>query len=96
MKTTDKYTTIISDYSLAAGQVGEPIGAPVITEFVGGVAALNALSVELSTPYPSGQGRRFFIGTPDGRELPFDAAYTEIFGESPRYRDNRPTLYPRL
>ena len=91
-----KYSTILANYSLAAGCVGEPIGLPTVTEHATGKAALKALAVELSTPYPKDQGRRFLIGTPDGRQIPFDQAYTEITGESPVYRDNRHTLYPKL
>jgi hypothetical protein len=89
------YATVISDYSLAAGKVGKPIGEPEIIEHSDGYEALRVLWVAITTPYPKDQGRKFLIRTPDGRELSFDSAYEEIVREPPVYRDNKATKYPR-
>lgn len=90
------YRTISSRYSLEPGEIGNPIGDPVITEYPDGPSALRALESEIDSAGPTGMGRRLLIRLPDGRELPFDGAYHAIFGEPPVYRDNRSTLYPRL
>jgi len=84
--------TVISDYSLAEGKVGQPIGNPMLVPHNEGKVALLHLWEEME----KGNGKMFTIRFTDGAEVPFDAAYKRIFGESPIYRDNKSTLYPRL
>lgn len=91
---TNKFATVIQPYSLERGKIGEATDSPEITEHASGKAACVALNAAInrSTCTPC----RYHIRTPDGRLLPLDAAYTEIFGVSPVYRDNRATSYPKL
>lgn len=89
--------TIIQAYSLAQNKVGELIGEPIITDHEDGVHALLALDIALdSHPRVKGEGYYFQIELPDGRRVPFDTAYAEIFGEPPVRQDNRENLYPHL
>lgn len=94
-KSSDKVSTLVSEYSLSPGKVGQPVGHPVLTEHENGLEALKFLwaAMEVSG---NGNGRRFQIVFSDGATVPFDAAYIRIFGESPVYRDNKATFYPRM
>lgn len=90
-KMNPTYKTVISIYSLAAGEIGKTIGKPVVTEYPTGKAALVALNAAIA----AGSASRYLIETPDGRQLPLDAAYTEVFGVAPIYSEG-PTRYPHL
>lgn len=87
--------TVIQCYSLERNKVGEEIGEPVVTAHQDGTAALLHLWQAMDNP-PTRDGYKYHIRFPDGETVPFDAAYTRIFGEKPVYRDNKPAKYPRL
>lgn len=93
------FTVKIAMYSLAAGKVGKPTGRPpVLRPYETAEAALRDLNDAIDRnegAYP-GEGQSVCIVMPDGRELAFDAAYTETFGEAPVKQDNMGNLYPRL
>ena len=91
------YKTITSRYSLEENNVGRPIGEEVITEFSTGKSALLALDFMIDYQQREPQtGYIFLIELPSGERVPFDRAYTEIFGVPPIYRDNKAALYPKL
>ena len=88
-----KFSTILSKYSLEVGEVGKPIGNPVVTEYATGKEALLALLNALNSKTGA---NRFLVGTPDGREISFDQAYFEVFKVRPVFRGGRTNSYPRL
>lgn len=87
--------TIVQKYSLERNKVGEPIGEECVAVHRDEKAALLHLWGAMEKP-PTGDGYKYLIAFPDGQIMPFDAAYKRAFGESPVYRDNKATLYPRL
>ncbi len=88
--------TVIQQYALGVGEVGSDIGPPVIVDHKDGATALVHLHRAIYANAKAPGAFRFHILFPDGQKLPLDAAYTRIFSESPVYRDNKRTLYPRL
>lgn len=88
--------TLIQAYSLERGKVGELVGEALFEEYSDVPAALVALDCGMSKPRDPRLGYRFLIVMPDERQLAFDSAYTEFFGEPPVKRDNKENLYPRL
>lgn len=91
-----KFKTVISAYSLLHGEVGKPVGKELVEVYADGISALLALdrAIENPTTQP-GQAGQYLIETPDGRRLPFNKVYTEIFGEPPIETDMG-FKYPRL
>lgn len=92
------YQTIVSAYSLRPGEVGNPIpGSEEQRVYSDPAAALRALETDIETrPNEYDKGWLFHIELPDGRRVPFDEAYTIIFGEEPIYVPGKENRYPRL
>lgn len=86
-----KFAVVLGCYSLEKGEIGKPIGKPHITEYADGKSALKAL---LAVIEDDSTANTFHIRFPDGRLLPLNAAYTEIFGVPPVSLHNRPYKYP--
>ena len=95
-----KWIVEISCYSLAKGMVGEPVDkTPIIREHDDPISAL----IDLDNAIDNNEGDiepliapKYLIITPDGRKLPLNAAYEEIFKVKPIAPDNRAYSYPEL
>ena len=90
MKTT--FATVITRVSFEEGLIGQQAGEPEVTEYPDGKSACAALNAAIDANRHG--DRTFFIRFPSGKLLPLDGAYSEIFGERPRYGSRNE--YPRL
>jgi hypothetical protein len=94
-----EWTVKIGKYSLKSGEIGKPIGEPITRAYLDPADALRDLNSAIdagAVRLGGAVANSYHIVTPDGRDLTFNAAYLEVFGEKPVHHDNQADTYPCL
>jgi hypothetical protein len=94
-----EWTVQISFYSMAKNEVGNPADKePIRRVYTDPILALLDLDKSIDSDEYEHQeiGCRKLIVSPEGREMAFDGAYTEIFKVAPVFHDNKLNTYPEL